>query len=149
MKKALKTILLAGTLLGLGIAHAQEAKVLPKHPGETLKFDVKLEGQDVQKVKAVSLYLGARNGPLQTDQSGFTSGSRGANFLAIATGTFRPEITIPDNMATGDYYLVVTAIAEPGSADYVSGKQFQLQDFHIDNPKTFVPPSKIEVKEVH
>ncbi len=149
MRKTLKTLLFAGTLLGLGIGQAQQVSELAKHSGETLKFEVKLEGQDAQKVKSVSLYLGSRNGSIPPEQSGFTNGYRGASFPAISTGIFRPEITIPANLATGDYFLVVTVIADPGSAEYIAGKQFQMHDIHINNSQTFVPPSKIEVKEVH
>jgi hypothetical protein len=149
MRITLKTILIAGTLFGFGVMQAQQATELAKHPQETLKFEVKLEGQDAQKIKSVSLYLAMKAGSVPTDQPGFTNGCRGGNAAPISIGIFRPEITIPDNIANGDYILIVTANADPGSTDYVAGKQFQLHDFHIENPKTFTPPSKIEVKEVH
>jgi len=149
MRKALKTMLITGALLGLGVVQPQTINEIAKHPGQTIKFEVKLEGQDLQKVKSVSLYLGLRSGSIPTDQSGFTNEYRGGNFPASSRGTFRPEITIPYNIASGDYFLVVSAIADSGSADYTAGKEFPLHDFEIDNPKSFTPPSKIAVKEVH
>jgi hypothetical protein len=35
-----------------------------------------------------------------------------------------------------------------GTAEYLSGKDFQLPEIHVTNSNTFTPP-KIEVKESH
>jgi hypothetical protein len=144
MRKTLKTILLAGTLLSLGIAQAQQATELAKHPGDTLKFEIKFDGPDAGKIKQVFLYLGSVPGRAP-DQPGFDAGFRGNDAQLIGANTFKADITIPDNAATGDYILYVTANANPGGFQYKGGDQFPMHFIHIENPNTFRPPH-IEVK---
>lgn len=135
--------------LVIGLLHAQQAKELPRHPGEVLRFEVKFEGPDTAKVRTVSLGLQAT--PTTTkpsNQSGFISGfSSEKSVEASSPGIFRPEIKIPDNAMSGDYYLIVSAQADTGNVGYEAGKQFQLHLFHIENTRTFTPPT-ITVKEL-
>jgi hypothetical protein len=49
-------------------------------------------------------------------------------------------MTIPTNIATGDYYLSFTARADEGSVSYSDGQEFNVPAVHIENPKTFTPP---------
>lgn len=132
-------------LLACGLSQAQEAKELARHPGDTIKFEVKFDGPDAAKIRTVSLYL-QRRGPAPANQAGFDGGFRGKSFPAIADA-FHPEITIPDNAMTGDYFLSVSAAADTGNVPYTAGEQFQMHNFRIENPKTLTPP-KITIKEL-
>ena len=50
------------------------------------------------------------------------------------------ELTIPDNIATGDYRLqMVAARADEGSATY-SEQDYSVPIIHVENPRTFTPP---------
>jgi hypothetical protein len=148
MKNTLKLILFAGTLLSLGIAHAQEAKELAKHPGDILKFEIVFEGPNADKIKTVGASLSMQVGPPK-DQAGFTNGfGTERQFSPTSQKTFVVEITVPPNAATGDYFISVGATATEGSASYSNGNGFTISPIHVENPKTFTPP-KIEVKELH
>jgi|ERR1700722_3121180 len=133
-------------LLSFGTMQAQGP--LPIHPGYTIKLKVKFDGPDASKIKNVSLYIGSKTGTLPHDQPNFTNGWRGGNFPPVASATFEPELTIPPNLASGDYVLTVTASAEIGSADYKAGEQFSLRDYRVENSTTLIPP-KITVEERH
>jgi hypothetical protein len=133
-------------LLACSLSDAQEVKELARHPGDVLKFEVKFDGPDASKVKHISLYLALQGGSPPSNQPGFTNGFRGASASSSEPNIFRPEIRISENAATGDYFLMVSAAAEPGDAEYKTGEQFQMHLFHIENPKSFNAP-KITVKE--
>ena len=50
MRKTIKTILIAGALLSLGIVNAQEAKEQPLKPGDVIKLDLEFRGPDADKL---------------------------------------------------------------------------------------------------
>jgi len=150
MKNKLKLILFAGILLSLGIAQAQQATELAKHPGDALKLAITFSGPDADKVQRVLASIG-RTGPnpQPPNQQGFqTSIDSGWVTNQTSTRTFVIEIKIPANVMSGSYRLLIDTNATIGGAEYVAGKDFQLPDIHIENPNTFTPP-KIEVKELH
>jgi hypothetical protein len=134
-------------LLACGLSQAQDARVLPKHPGDTIKFEVRFEGPNADKIKTIGAGLNTRVGAPK-DQSGFsTSFGTQQRISPSSPNTFRFELTIPNNIANGDYFLNIGADATEGSAAYQDGQEFNLPPIHIENPKTFVPPA-ITVKEL-
>lgn len=150
MKRIFKTIVLAGTLLGLGIAQAQQVTELAKHPGDVLKFSLTFSGPDADKVQKVVASI-ARTGPnpQPANQSGFPTGAdSGWVTNQTSTRTSVVEIKIPTNIMSGSYRLQIDTSATIGGAEYLAGKDFPLPEIHIENPNTFTPP-KIEVKELH
>ena len=90
-------------LLACSISQAQEAHPLPRHPGDVIKFEIKFDGPNAGKIDSVSGGLGLRSA-VPKDQAGFRPGF-GANGSPLAPDTFRLELTVPNNAATGDYYL--------------------------------------------
>ena len=44
-------------LLACGLSQAQDARVLPKHPGDTIKFEVRFEGPNADKIKTIGAGL--------------------------------------------------------------------------------------------
>jgi hypothetical protein len=145
MRKALKIALLAGILMGLGIAQAQQLQEQPKHPGDVLKFEVKFEGPDADKIKYVSLNLGLAAGSSLEKQVGFNQGLSGASRIQVAPRTFHIEVIVTDDIASGDYTLSqLNAGAEVGGENYPQ-RDFQGYRVHIENPRTFIPP-KVSIK---
>lgn len=136
-------------LLALSFSQAQDAHPLPRHPGDVIKFEVKFDGPNADKIKTVNVLLRLRAAVPQ-DHDGFSAGFGGDSVQSSAPNTFRPEIKIPDNAASGDYFLDVNAAADgsAGSASYRDGAQFHLNPIHIENTRTFVPPH-ITVTEQH
>lgn len=145
--KALCALCACAILLSLRIASAQIPTVLPVHPGDTLKFEIKFDGPGADKVKTVRLYLGLKDGRVLPDQPGFDAGFGTGNLPQVAPDTFRPEIQVPVNAASGDYILYVSANFDPGSTQYSSPKDFELHMIHVENPKSITVP-KITVKEL-
>src|SRR5438132_13487562 len=108
MNKTLATLLAAFALLTFSLLFAQEAKELPRHPYEVLKFVVKFEGPDASKVKFVRVELRLTS-PLRPEQATFPQRLPGETSPATGPSTFNPEIKIPQNAPTGDYLLHVYA----------------------------------------
>jgi hypothetical protein len=133
-------------LLACSLSKAQDARVLPKHPGDTIKFEVKFDGPTADKIKTIGAGLNTRMGAPK-DQSGFTTSFGANNISPSSPNSFRLEMTVPNNIATGDYFLNIGARADEGSAGYQDGQEFKLPPIHIENPRTFTPPA-ITVKEL-
>lgn len=133
-------------LLSSAFTQAQEAKLLPRHPGDVIKFEIRFDGPNADKIKSVDAGLGIK-GPIPKDQSGFRGGAGANSGPPVSPDAFRVEIKIPDNIATGDYVLGIGANAAEGSAGYQDGQDFHIAPIRIENPRTFVPPS-ITVKEL-
>jgi hypothetical protein len=123
----------------LSLSQAQGAHALPRHPGDVIKFEIKFDGPNADRIKTVNAGLGMRVGPPK-DQAGFTNGFGGRSNSPSSPNTFVVEMTVPDNIATGDYFLNVGANATEGSANYSDGQEFNVPAVHIENPKTFMPP---------
>jgi hypothetical protein len=147
MRKTLKTILIAGTLLGLGVMHAQEANEQALSTGKVIKLEVKFDGPDGAKITAVyaSMYTDAQR---RADQAGFLNNFPG-EFKLISPGIFHAEFTIPDTIVTGDYKLPSLDARAPGiQLVYTEGQQYHLHAFHIENHNKFVQPP-ITIKDLH
>jgi hypothetical protein len=129
----------------LSLSQAQEAHPLPRHPGDVIKFEIKFDGPNAGKINSVSGSLGLRSA-VPKDQAGFRPGFA-ANGSPLAPDTFRVELTVPDNAATGDYYFNFNASAVEGSANYSDGQEFNIPPVRIENPKTFTPPA-VTVKQL-
>src|SRR5580698_7393685 len=86
-------------VLSLCVARAQEAKPLPRHPGDTIKIEIKFGGPNADKFKSVDANFGLR-GPLLKDQSGFRGGFGASVAVSSPGDTFRLEMKIPENIAT-------------------------------------------------
>jgi hypothetical protein len=146
MRKTLKTILLAGTLLGLGIAQAQSVK---RHPGDVLHYRVTVEGGDIDKITSVALNFWSGT-PIPQNQQGFSNGFPGDCTRSSAIpNVFDCSVTIPDTVSDGDYTITWVAI---GSGPRLN-RRYEV-DFHIalvpiENPKTFNFPTKVTVTEQH
>ena len=141
------TVFVIAAVLGLTAARSQEARELPLHPGNTLKFDIKFDGPDAAKVKTVRVYLAWKMGDIHPDQPGFQQGLNGTESGPTGPNSFRPEITLPDNIASGEYTLFVVANFNPGTVQYKAGDQFQLHSYRVENPRSVVAP-KISVQEL-
>ena len=143
MRKVLKTILSAGALLlSLSTAQSQDAKLQPHYPKEILKFEIKFEGADADKIKTVHLYFNCQDAHPAPDQSGFTNNFGGTGtFKLVSPGTFEVEEGIPGSLLPGNYNLRVDARADAGGANYDG-----VATIRIGNRETFTPP-KITVKE--
>jgi hypothetical protein len=125
----------------------QEAKVQPLHPGDVIKFEIKFDGPNADKVKTVNAGLTTRMSPPK-DQSGFSNGfGTQRQYPPTSPNTFVVEMTVPDNAVTGDYSLWVGATATEGSANYADGQEFHFPIVHIENPRKFTPPA-INVKQL-
>jgi hypothetical protein len=130
----------------LGLSQAQEARPLPRHPGDVIKFEIKFDGPNAGKITTASASLNMRVGPPK-DQAGFTNGFGSPPTAPLSPDTFIVEMTVPKNAATGDYYLYVSANAVEGSANYSDGQEYNIPPIHVENPKTFTPPG-ITVKQL-
>lgn len=139
--RKLKRGFVVASLLSLGVLQAQEAKPLPRHPGDTVKFEIKFDGPDAPKVKTVNVVLRLR-AAMPPDQSGFSGAFGGDSVQASLPNTFRPEVKIPDNAANGEYFLDINASADnsAGSVTYHDGSDFHLNPIHVENGRTFTPP---------
>jgi len=134
------TSIVFAVLLALGFSQAQEARPLPRHPGDVIKYEIKFDGPNADRIKTVSASLGMKVGPPK-DQAGFNNGFGTSHaFTPSSPNTFVVEMTVPDNAATGDYFLNVGASAAEGSANYSDGQEFNVPPIRVENPKTFTPP---------
>ena len=146
MKQVLRTILLAGTLLGLGITQAQSVK---RHPGDVIKYKVSVEGGDIDKITSVTLSFWSGT-PIPQNQQGLTNGFTGTcTTPSVAPHVFDCSVTIPDNVSNGDYTINVISIGAGPNL----GKRYD-GDFHvplvpIENPKAVNFPNKVTVTEQH
>lgn len=138
--------LVVAALLSLSFLQAQEARVLARHPGDAIKFEIKFDGPDAGKVTGVSLHFGLK-GSAPADQVGFNEGLDGGSQTQSSPHTFIVEVKIAENDATGTYTLNQVSAGGP-----VGGKTYAPPDFQsftvlVENPKTFVPP-KVTVKQL-
>ena len=137
-------VIVFATMLSFSFAHSQEVKEQPKHPGDVLKFEVKFDGPDSDKIKSVSLSLGLKEGA-RNDQVGFNEGF-GAEGNPVPPHTYRFEARVPENIASGVYELnSVSVRTDAGNFTYRTPQDFQPLTYKIENPKTFTPP-KVTVK---
>jgi hypothetical protein len=140
-----KLSVMVAVLLSLGFLQAQEAKPLARHPGDILKYEIKFSGPTADQIKSVDASLGLTSAT-QKDQPGFNTGVPGA-VSHPSLDTYHVEMKVPDDIANGDYVLNVNISAALGSTSYNNGNGFTLPPVHIENPRTFVPPS-IAVKQL-
>jgi hypothetical protein len=137
----MRNLILASAMavIALNAVSAQQVTDFRK-PGDVIRVEIKFDGPDAGKIKQLSISLNKPDGQVPKDQIGFST-NFGSNWVQESLPlTFRVEVTIPPNIATGDYVLNVNAQAENGRTQYESGNQFKLPPFHIRNDKTFVPP---------
>jgi len=114
MKQVLRTILLAGTLLGLGIAQAQTVTELAHHPNDVLRFEIKFDGADAPKISQVTFLLQLK-GAVPANQPGFSANQQSAWVSQSSPNSFQVELKIDDKIATGTYVAKVIANAIPES----------------------------------
>ena len=133
-------------LLSSALAQAQGPEPLPRHPGDVIKYEINFDGPNADKITRVNGWLGLR-GPIPKDQAGFNNSFGADSRVASSPNTFTLEMKVPDNIANGDYYLTFSALASEGSGNYNDGQEFTVPPIHIENPKTFTPPS-VKVKQL-
>ena len=128
-------------LLSSAFVRAQETpKPLPRHPGDVVKYEIKFDGSNAEKIKTVStrMYL---DGTIQKDQSGFTPQfNTPGQVQPIAPTTFIVEMKVPPDIATGEYRLYVNAYATEGSVQYSDMQDSNVPAIRIENPAMFTPP---------
>ncbi len=131
-------------LLSSAFMQAQGPGPLPRHPGDVIKYEIRFDGPNADKIKTVSAQMVTNSIP--RDQSGFTNGfGTSHQFTPSSPKTFDIEMTIPNNIATGDYRLnSIDARADEGAPTY-SNQDYSVPIIHIENPRTFTPPG-ISVK---
>jgi hypothetical protein len=142
MRKILKTILLAGALLGLGIAQAQSVK---RHPNDHLHYNVTFADGDFGKITGVGVSL-VTNASAPPDQPGAANQFGGQCQKSSDPKTWTCDVLIPARIVSGDYKLFRV---DAGTLDF--SKNYS-EDFHvptvpIENLNTFTPPSKVTVTE--
>lgn len=130
---------LSFVVLCCGIAHAQDAKPLPRHPGDVIKYQITFDGPNADRIKTV--YARMNTGQPPKDQAGFsTQINTIGDIQPTSPGTFLIEIKVADNTADGEYTLIIAATANEGSANYHNGQEFNVPPIRIENPKKFTPP---------
>jgi hypothetical protein len=113
-----------------------------KQPGDFIRLEIKFDGPDTAKIKSLALYFGSTGGRIPENQEGFKNFMNSQQFQPVSPGRFLAEIKIPEDVATGDYTLIVNVQTETnGTVPYPDGQRFHLHPFHVRNPKTFIPPS--------
>jgi len=129
------------TVLSLCPCRAQEAQPLPRHPGDVIKYEIKFDGQNAERIKSVYARMNTGQQPPK-DQAGFaTQISTNGEIQATSPRTFIIEMRVPDNLASGEYKLFIGANAGEGSATYSDGQDFNIPPVSIENPKKFAPPA--------
>jgi hypothetical protein len=136
---------LPAALLLLSFAQAQEAHEKPLKPGDKIRFEVKLNGPDADKVTAVSLNFAIQGQP-SPDQAGFSTGFGASASTPASPGVFNVEVVVGDD-ASGTYRLNQASAGTP-----YAGHSYNTADFGdftvvVENPKTFTPP-KITIKKL-
>ncbi len=132
--------LLFPVLLSFSAVHAQEAKPLPRHPGDVIKYEIKFDGPNADKITRVYASLGSTQA-IPKDQAGFAGGFNANSPTPSSPKTFILEFTVPDNIATNDYVLSFEAFAAEGYGNYSNKQDFTVPLVHIENSKTFTPPT--------
>jgi hypothetical protein len=126
-------------LLSSALTQAQGPGPLPRHPGDVIKYEIKFDGPNADKIKSVNAGLNLRTSPPK-DQVGFGTNIPDNGVSPSPSKTFELIFKVPENAANGDYYLYVSAIADEGSGNYNDGQEFNTPPIRIENPKTFTPP---------
>jgi hypothetical protein len=122
------------------LLQGQEAQPLARHPGDVIKYEIKFNGRNADKIQQVTAGMSLRIGAPK-DQAGFNQNFGTNGWIGPSSPTtFKIEMTVPANAATGDYYLSITGRADEGAANYQDGQEFNTPPIHIENPKTFTPP---------
>jgi hypothetical protein len=140
--------LLFAALLSLTCVHAQdvhvqavEAKPLPRHPGDVIKYKIVFDGPNAEKIKTVFTWM-TTNLAAPKDQVGFVNQFNVPGPVSESSSkTFTVEMKIPDNAATGEYRLFFEAKADEGVARYTDGQEFDIPPIHVENPRQFTPPA--------
>jgi len=145
--RVLKFLILS--LLSFAFAQAQEAKPLARHPGDVIKYEIKFDGPNADKIKTVNASIGLTTPQAKDQIVGFSTGFGTPRPVAPSSpNTFVVEMTIPSTVATGDYVLAnISANVDQGSIDYNNGQDFKVPPIRIENSKTFVSPS-VSVKPI-
>src|SRR5580700_6225594 len=101
--------LLIPFLLGVPFLQAQEAAPLARHPGDVIRYEIKFDGPNADRIKTV--YARMNTGQPPKDQTGFTSQfNTNGGVSATSPRTFTIEMKVPDNAANGDYTLFFSAV---------------------------------------
>ena len=128
--------------VGLAVSAVSAQQVTDfRKPGDAIRLEIKFDGTDAARIRQVNVMF-SRQGPGEpADQVGFSPSFGNGWTGESAPLVFRVEVTVPTNIATGDYILYVNAMAENGRTSYVSGNQFKFPVIHIRNDRTFAPPT--------
>jgi hypothetical protein len=128
-------------LSALSFSQAQEAKPLPRHPGNVIKYQIKFDGPNADKVKRVNAVLELRVA-VKKDQAGFDPqfSSKPEWIDPSPSGTFLVEMTVPPRAATGEYHLRITAQLDHTNLGYTDGQDFNIT-VNVVNPATFDAPT--------
>lgn len=142
--KILGTLLIGAAIAALPLYAQQPPQpAVKRHPGEHLHYNVKLPDGSIDKVTNVSINLNT------STPAGPTQPGAGGELGAQCQKTPDPKLWTCDVLITtgirdGDY-----RVYHVGVSSDVFGKDYN-DDFHlpivpIENPRTFTPPSKVDV----
>jgi hypothetical protein len=146
MRSLLKVVFIAGTLLSLGVAQAQQSQPsVKRHPGQHLHYDITLADGDIGKIAGVSVALRTST-PARPDQPNAGGEFGGQCQKSPDPRAWTCDVVIPDGVRDGDYRLFHVGV---GTREF--GTDYS-EDFHvpivpIENPNTFTAPSKVTVTE--
>jgi len=143
-KQTLKFLLIF--LLSAVFVQAQEVQQLPKHPGDVIKFSIKFDGVDANKITAVYPRLWTNSQP-QVEQAGFVNAFNSSDFRLISPGNFEIQLTIPENAVSGEYVLNMDVRAGTLQLSYSDGQQYHMRPIRVENERKFVQPG-VQVAEL-
>jgi len=116
-----------------------------RHPGDVLHYQLTFQGIDVGKIRSASIRLRSA-APIPPNQSGFTNGFGGGCTKSATADTFDCAVTIPPNIADGDYRVITVSVNATPAGGYDYNQEFSVPGVPIQNPGTFTPP-KLTVTE--
>jgi hypothetical protein len=118
-----------------------------RHPSDHLHYTVTLTDGDIGKITGVQVVLRSTT-PIPEKQPGAANQFPGNCQKTNDPKIWDCNIEIPNNVGDGEYRLNTVNVGTP-----TLGKSYS-EDFHlslvtIQNPDTFLPPSKVTVTEQH
>jgi hypothetical protein len=146
MKKILKTTILAGALLSLGIAQAQTT--LPAYrPHQTIRITVTFEGVDASKITGVQMLWDTPKAP--EDQPSFATQIFPGNSNKVGD-SFEVSFEVPENQASGEYTLtqIRAVFGSPSVTLLYSAPDIPLRKLTIHNTEKLEKPKVKDVKVV-
>src|SRR5262249_23769740 len=144
-KKTMKRRIITTIQIAMAIAlatvplRAQNAtRVTPFYkPGDTLRLSVAFDGTNIDDIKDLQISLLFNDAQIPDNQRGFNTQPYGGESKRVSPTAFELSFKIPDNCATGNYYLRLLATVNGRRIFYSSPKDFDQRIFRIENSAHF------------